>query len=251
MRSFTTWNRADAVLAVSRAVELVLKAQGIAAEKIRVVPDGVSLEELERRLPGRLLQRAAVGPEVTLVGTVRTPTLEKGHAWFLESVAAIVREHPAAPIVLFGDGPERIRLERRAAALGIADQVSFPGAVEEIGRSIGDLGLFVMPSLEEGLGTAAVKAMSGGCPVLLSAAGGLGDLAVELIPTIPPGDVAALACELGRPLADPVARGVLARHSRERGDRFTSERTARYTLDLYRQMSTDSVIPGASRTGLL
>ncbi|MEJ2483101.1 MAG: glycosyltransferase [Gemmatimonadota bacterium] len=237
MRSPSTWNRADAIVAVSRAVEAGLQAQGIAAQKIRVIPDGVSPEELERRLPGRLRQRAAVGPEVTLVGTVGALTPEKGHAWFLESVAAIAPEHPAAHFVLFGEGPERIRLERLAAALGIADRVSFPGAVEEIGRSIGDLDLFVMPSLEEGLGTAAVEAMLGGCPVLLSAAGGLGDLAGELIPTVPPGDVSALADGMDRLLSDSAARSLLARVCRARGGEFTSVMTARSTLALYREVA--------------
>jgi glycosyltransferase involved in cell wall biosynthesis len=237
MRSPSTWKRADAIVAVSEAVASVIREQGIPSESIRVIPDGVSTEELEHRLPGRLRDMAGAGPNQKLVGTVGALTLEKGHDWFLESVALIAADHPEARFVLFGDGPERDRLVGLTGSLGLADRVSFPGTVEEIGRSIGDLDLFVMPSREEGLGTAALEAMLGGCPVLLSGAGGLVDLAGELIPTIPPGDVAALAGEMDRLLSDSAARSLLARQCRERGGEFTSAKTARSTLALYREMA--------------
>lgn len=237
MRSPSTWKRADAIVAVSEAVASVIRDQGIPSESIRVIPDGVSTQELERLLPDRLRERAGAGGEQTLVGTVGALTPEKGHAWFLESVALIADDHPEARFVLFGDGPERDRLVGLAASLGLADRVTFPGAVDDIGRSILDLDLFVMPSLEEGLGTAAVEAMVAGCPVLLSGAGGLADLAGELIPTVPPGDVTALADEMDRLLSDSAARSLLARRCRERSGGFTSLETARSTLALYRELA--------------
>ena len=237
MRSPATWRRADAIVAVSNPVASVLREQGIPDESIRVIPDGVSSAELERRLPGRLREKAGAGPDQTLVGTVGALSLEKGHVWFLESVALIAADHPGARFVLFGDGPERDRLVRLADSLGLADRVSFPGTVHEIGRSLGDLDLFVMPSLEEGLGTAAVEAMIAGCPVLLSGAGGLIDLAGDRIPTVLPGDVPALAREMDRLLADPAARSLLARCCRERGGEFTIMKTARSTLALYRELA--------------
>jgi glycosyltransferase involved in cell wall biosynthesis len=237
MRSPSVWRRADAVVAVSQAVAAILRDQDIPAEKIRVIPDGVSPEELEHRLPGRLREKAGARSDQTLVGTVGALTAEKGHEWFLRSVALIAADHTEARFVLFGDGPERDRLVRLADSLGLTERVAFPGSVSEIGRSIGDLDLFVMPSLEEGLGTAALEALVGGCPVLLSGAGGLVDLAGGLIPTIPPGDVAALAAELDRLLSDSAARRLLAGRCRERGGEFTSARTARATLALYRELA--------------
>jgi glycosyltransferase involved in cell wall biosynthesis len=237
MRSPSTWRRADAIVAVSQAVASVLRDQGIPDQRIHVIPDGVSSEELGQGLPGRLREKAVASPDQTLVGTVGALTIEKGHDWFLESVALIAADHPEARFVLFGDGPERDRLVRLADSLGLADRVSFPGTVKEIGRSIGDLDLFVMPSRQEGLGTAAVEAMLGGCPVLLSGAGGLVDLAGDLIPTIPPGDVTSLADEMDRLLSDSAARSLLARRCSQRGGEFTSAKTARSTLALYCEMA--------------
>jgi glycosyltransferase involved in cell wall biosynthesis len=79
MRSPSTWRQADTVVAVSDAVSSVLRDQGIPGEKIRVIPDGVSPEEIENRLPGRLRKKAGASPGQILVGTVGALSPEKGH----------------------------------------------------------------------------------------------------------------------------------------------------------------------------
>jgi glycosyltransferase involved in cell wall biosynthesis len=97
-----------------------------------------------------------------------------------------------------------------------------------------------MPSLSEGLGTAALEAMFMGCPVVFSAAGGLKDLAGPEIPTVEPGDVAELASEMIRLLNDEGARSSLSRQAQERSASFTTERTTGSTLELYRQLAGTS-----------
>jgi len=88
-------------------------------------------------------------------------------------VFARIRREVAARLVLVGDGPERPRALKRAADLGLRDDVLFlgrHGSVEEI-LSCADL--FLLPSQSESFGLAALEAMACGAPVVASNAGGL------------------------------------------------------------------------------
>ena len=91
-------------------------------------------------------------------------------------IFAKISEVTPARLVLIGDGPERPRALQRADDLGLADQVLFLGkhvAVEEL---LCCANLFLLPSISESFGLAALEAMSCGVPVVASTAGGIPEL---------------------------------------------------------------------------
>lgn len=238
VRSPWLYRRCDLVLAVSGAVREVLVRQGIERRRVEVVPDGIDPGELEPQAPERLrgLFAAAAG-EVELVGTVGALTPEKGHDVLLRAVREVAARRPAARFVLVGEGPERGRLERLAAELGVADRVVFAGRLEAAARALSGLDVFVLPSLEEGLSTAYLEALAAGVPAIATLAGGQGEVAGEALPTVPPGDPSALAAGILELLGSPARRREVAAAGRRRSEGFSAARMAGATLAAYERVA--------------
>lgn len=127
---------------------------------------------------------------------------------------------PNARLLIVGDGPDRIALERRAAERGLSSTVEFRGRVSdvELGAAYSAADLFVLPAVldshgdTEGLGVVLLEAMASQVPVLASEAGGISDVVIdgESGVLVPPGDATALANALQRLAGDPALRARLA-----------------------------------------
>jgi glycosyltransferase involved in cell wall biosynthesis len=115
-----TWCAATRVVAVTGVLRAMIAAAGVAPERIEVVPNGIDPAAFAD-LPVR---PSAPDPLVLgFVGFVR-----EWHG--LDAVIAAMAGYDGTPrldLVVVGDGPARLALERQAAALGIADRVRFTG----------------------------------------------------------------------------------------------------------------------------
>jgi glycosyltransferase involved in cell wall biosynthesis len=230
------WRRADVVLAVSSHVAGVLVRSGLEPRRVRVVHDGVDPDELRPGRSGALRTAAGVKDEVTLVGALGALTRTKDHATFLRAAARVAERRPDVHFVVVGEGPERARLERRVREVGLEGRFHLPGHVEKAGRSLPDLDLFVMPSRDEGLGSAVLEAVAAGVPALVVRAGGLADVARAGLPSVPPGDPEALAGAMARLLGDAAARRDAVRAGERALPGFTAAAMAAGTLRTYREV---------------
>lgn len=131
-------------------------------------------------------------------------------------VFAAVRAAGPAKLLLVGDGPERAGCERELARRGLLRDVEFLGAVAQIESILPAADLFLMPSLAESFGLAALEAMASGVPVAGYRAGGLPEVVGETGLLAPPGEVAQLAELAVRLLADEPRRADLALAARDR-----------------------------------
>lgn len=238
LSSPSVWRRADLVLAVSTAVARVLEDCGLEPGRVRVVHDGIDPAELRPPEEGRLRSAAGAEPDETLVGAVGALVGHKDHRTLVRAAARLAADRPDVRFVVAGEGPLRGELEAEVRERGLEGRFALPGHVEDVARSLGDLDLFVMPSREEGLGTAALEAMAAGVPTVVTRAGGLVDVAGDAVPSAPPEDPGALAEAVGRLLDDPEARRAAASAGRRRvEERFTAARMAEGTLAAYRAVA--------------
>lgn len=91
----------------------------------------------------------------------------KGLTFLLDALALIPKEKKFRQI-LVGDGPERKKLEEKAAENGLADKVDFVGQVpyQVMQEFYKTADVFVFPSLRETTGTVLFEAMSNGIPII-------------------------------------------------------------------------------------
>jgi glycosyltransferase involved in cell wall biosynthesis len=110
---------------------------------------------------------------------------KKGAAFLIHAMQRVQAEHPAARLVLVGDGPLRTELERLSAQLGV--NAEFRGVLTpgEIRRELADTRVFCLPSITaengdaEGFGLVLLEAQACGVPVVTSAVGGVDEGMIE------------------------------------------------------------------------
>ena len=186
--------RADAVMAVSQALVARLANAGIAREKIYLVPNG--FVPAGPQIPRAAARKKLDLPEEALVaGWVGRLSREKGADVMLESLAQTNSEWRLSMI---GDGPERERLSRQVARLGVAHRVYWHGEVENAGSLFKAFDAFVLSSRTEGTPITLFEAMHACTPIIATRVGGVPGVvtsshAILVEPDRPPMIAAALS----------------------------------------------------------
>ena len=190
---------------------------------VHVVSNGVDTDRITpQRAPG------TPGFTVGFVGTLKpwhgTPVL-------LDAFARLASARPASRLLMVGDGPMRADLEARAARLGIADRVTFTGAVaaEEVPRLLGamDVGMAPYPAGDHYFSPLKVyEYLAAGLPAVASRVGAMAQTIDDGVTGVltRPGDVAGMALALMRLHDDPAARRRMGAAAREQA-------VARHTWD--------------------
>jgi glycosyltransferase involved in cell wall biosynthesis len=211
----------DAAIAVSGSTrEFLVRERFVPRERVRLIWNGAPLDEFAPVSRERALAaRAALGlPDHAVVfGTIGRLSTQKGHTFLLDAAREVLAAHPAARLLIVGDGDLLAPLREQAHALGIADRSVFAGHRSDVPDLLGVLDVFCISSLYEGTPLALFEAMAAGKPIVSTAVDGCREVLTEgetgLL--VPPQDPKALAAALGRVVADPKLRVGLGMRARE------------------------------------
>jgi len=180
--------RADAFVAISKAVEEELRRAGIERERIHRLPNGVPVPEP----PWQRRPDWKAEPRAVSIGRLAP---EKGLDLLIQAWVHVRERVPNARLTIHGEGPEQAVLEAGVGKLGLGDRIAFPGPTSDPIEALRHADLFVLPSREEGMSIALLEAMSLGVPIVASAIPGnrrlLGDYKEGRL--APPEDPEALA----------------------------------------------------------
>ncbi len=165
----------------------------------------------------------------------------KGFYLGIEAFARAARELGEAEYVLVGDGPERRKLERLAARLGVAGQVAFRGVVPraEALRELARSDVVAHPSLHDSSGWVTIEAMAAGRPVVCLDCGGPGaqvsaDAGIKVPVDTPQGAIAGVAAAMVRLGRDAELRRRMGDAGRRRvAEHFRSDHRADLLAAIY------------------
>lgn len=212
-----------------------------------VIPSGVDLDAVRAGALSREEARRRLGvpaDSLLLVGVGRLVPV-KGFDLLVRALPAIVREVPAARLLLVGEGPERAALEAEARGLGVAERLVLVGAHAEVVLFLSAADLLVAPSRNEGLGRALVEAMALGRPVVATRVGGIPAVVIdgETGRLVPPENPDALAGAVIELLGDGGLRHRMGEAGRRRAEQFSLKVMEARLLDLYRALSAEKGLP--------
>jgi len=127
-------------------------------------------------------------------------------------------------------------LDERIRRANVADAIAFTGYVpfDDLPAIYSLAEMFVYPSMYEGFGLPVVEAMACGVPVITGRAAALAEVGGEAAAHVDRIDADGLAEAMATLAADPERRRDLAARGLERSQRFSWERAAQQSLDVYR-----------------
>ncbi len=198
--------------------------------------NGVELERFAAAEERRGARRALGLSDAPLAVCIGRLTEQKGQHDLLDAWEQVRARVPDATLVLIGDGPDREALERRACG---DESVVVVGDRPDVRTWLAASDLVVAPSHWEGMAVVPLEAMAAARSVVATRVAGM----AESIPRgagslVPVGDIARLAQEVARRLADRTmaseegARGrrhVVAHHDSD----ASAEHVARVALRQY------------------
>ncbi len=211
--------RAGGLLAVSEAIKRDMIELGMAQNAITVHYTGIDKNRF--RPVDRKDAKAALGVSGPLIVTIGALIPRKGQTLVIEALQHI----PEAQLWCIGEGADRPALEKLARALGLAERVHLPGNMphDEVAKIVAAADVMALPSASEGLANAWVEALACGTPIVISDAGGAGELLDRPeAGAIVPRDAAAIADAIRAILNDPPSQQAV----RSTVDRFSWERNS-------------------------
>jgi glycosyltransferase involved in cell wall biosynthesis len=237
------FERAELLIADSEATrDDLVRLMSVPAGRVRVVPLGVATRFRPHTPQETAAVRARLKLERTYLLYVGGIDPRKNAPRLIEAWARLRARRATTPDLVLAGAIERDEhfpaLLAQARALGVGDALRVPGFVpdEDLPALISAAEAFVFPSLYEGFGLPPLEAMACGTPVVASRAGSLAEVLGEAALLVAPEDPGALADALAHLLDDGALRTTLRQRGLAQAAKFTWERTARQTIETYREV---------------
>ncbi len=240
----------DRVICCSRfMVEHIQENFGIASEKVNLIPNAVDMTQFNRtpESSGASLKTAdrENGSDRKLVLYVGRMVREKGVHILIDAFEKLQKERVNADLVIVGEGPVKDSLMRETQKRGLDRHVHFTGLVDQASlvKLYSSSHVFVLPSLYEPFGIAALEAMASGVPVVVSDSGGLAEIVENGVNGIkvPAEDPSSLSTALRTLLEDSSLADRLRKNAYSSLlERYNWDLVAEKTLEAYQQALTET-----------
>ncbi len=216
-------------------------------DKFSVIYSGIELNTLKESSSEEkqnLKKELGIPENSLIVGTAGRLVPVKGPECLVKAAKYIISKYPDTYFMFAGDGPLEQDLKRKALEMGISDNIIFLGWRDDLAKIISIYDIFVLPSLNEGMGRVLVEAMALGKSIVASNVGGIPNLVIHgkngfLVPPKNPKELAKYIQVL---LEDKDKREEMGLAGKEMAYNFTSERMVEEIANLYKKLLTQKNI---------
>ncbi len=227
----------DAITAVSKSVQNHIVSLGAPPEKTVLIPNGVDIDEF---------QPANVHYDNNHVNVISVGRLlpNKGFEYLVEAANLVVAKKPiGVKFRIVGEGPHKKHLEDLVRSKGLKRYFEFMGKVSRVSDVFKEGGIFVRPSLTEGMPLTVLEAMASQLPIIATRVAGTPEIIThnETGLLVDPGNAHQLADAILLLCNSPEFAEKLGRKAREFIERnykqqYSWDTIARKYLSLYKSL---------------
>ncbi|MGD9791081.1 MAG: glycosyltransferase [Phycisphaerales bacterium] len=171
-------HHASRVIAVSQFTKAIcVRRYGVSPAKVDVVYNGIERDHVQPREGDRIESGDRI---VLFVGRI---TMQKGPEYFIAAAKRVLEKMSNVKFVLAGSGDMAVRMIELAASMGIGHKVLFTGFLRgrDVDRVYQMADCYVMPSVSEPFGIAALEAIKHDVPVILSKTSGASEVLTHVL----------------------------------------------------------------------
>ena len=206
-------------------------------DKMVTIHSGVNIDQFMKvKRNGREKKRSlGLNTNGLVVGTIGWLLPIKGPMYLLKAMTEVWQTHPDIQLVYVGKGDLEKELKGEAYRTGVSDKVKFLGWRDDIPEIMQILDIFVLPSLNEGMGRVLVEAMASGKPIVASKVGGIPDLVKDGHNgfLVGPGDVNGLSLAIKKLIEDEQLRLKMGAKGKSMAPHFRVEKMVEKIDALY------------------
>ncbi|MGY5875925.1 MAG: N-acetyl-alpha-D-glucosaminyl L-malate synthase BshA [Candidatus Thorarchaeota archaeon] len=183
-----TVEQADGVTAVSEFLKKKAQNELGIERDIQVIPNFIDVESFVPKGGFKLIVESGcvsirkneeakeIDPDVRVLLHASNFRKVKRVVELIEIMRIVVDHHPKTKLVIAGDGPTRIEVERKIEALDLCDNIHLLGIKSNIQDIMCSADVFLLNSTLEGMPLVLLESMSCGLPVITTPAGGIPEL---------------------------------------------------------------------------
>ncbi len=193
-RFFPCWGKY--IIAISQEVrEHLIFDFKLDQRRISVINNGIDIKNFGDFSQRNNMRRKLGINDEPIVGIIARLSNVKGHIYLIRALDIVMKSFASVKLLIIGEGKTKMALTKEVDDLGIQGSVIFISETRGTKDVLSAMDIFVMPSLQEGLGLALMEAMAQGLAVVGSAVGGIRTLIQDKVNglLVGPAQVEALA----------------------------------------------------------
>lgn len=230
---------ATVIVGVSRQVIDGPQEDGVEAERLRVIYNGIDFSRLVAPA-GDLRQTLGIPASAIVIATTGSLIARKGHDVLIRALAGLPPGPSSPHLMIAGSGDEEKALRQLVEALNLSGRVHFLGNIDYVARVYRAADIFALASRGDAFGLVLAEAGYFGLPAVSTRVGGIPEVVKDgetgLLASAD--DAPAFSAALARLIADPALRARMGSAARARvEENFGVHRMAAQFEQLYGELA--------------
>jgi glycosyltransferase involved in cell wall biosynthesis len=230
---------ADYYIAISQKIKDVMVNDGISGQRIFVVHSGIDPQRFMQATGDQLLSEFDIKENQKVVINVAHLAGHKGQIYLVRAIPLVLAKLPDTRFFIVGQGELMDKLKQTASQVGLKRELIFTGFRADVADFYQIADLYVMSSVQEGLGTAVLDALALAKPVVATNTGGLPEIIDDgkTGRLVAPADPGALADGIIDMLTHTERAGSMALEGKERVlQDFSVDAMVTKNIDVYQHI---------------